>query len=351
MNLTLSSLTPELRAEWRNVKWIVLGIVAYVVLGAAYVMVHGEFSLATYGIYARKLALFYFVSLPLASLFLLLVTCMIRSPGNPTLYLRAHCVPRSVARFLVGYALLLVMIPFWATFTQVKLTLAVSGFSYDVVLANHEQWLHGGVMPSNWLATQGAEPWLLRAVEVNYNVLWQVYHVLFLSYIVVHPAAQRVRVFYCAFYCVSWVILGNLMAGVWISAGPAFYALVTEDASRFAPLMALLDSGKEHLHSAYRFQEYLWNADVQGKAALGTGISAFPSVHIFIVTCNALFIYHYFSRRIGLVAFAYALFVLISSAYLGWHYLIDGYASILYAAVGFVVLSRIKAFSSLSGSV
>ena len=59
-----------------------------------------------------------------------------------------------------------------------------------------------------------------------------------------------------------------------------------------------------------------------GEGIVG-GISAFPSMHVSLVTLNALFLFE-FSRRGGLALFAYVALVVASSVYLAWHYAIDG---------------------------
>ena len=72
----------------------------------------------------------------------------------------------------------------------------------------------------------------------------------------------------------------------------------------------------------------MWTLYERGQPGLGGGISAFPSVHVALITMNALFLASY-SRVLGVLALAYVGFVLASSVYLGWHYAIDGYASII----------------------
>lgn len=76
------------------------------------------------------------------------------------------------------------------------------------------------------------------------------------------------------------------------------------------------------------FQEYLWTLYQSGTIGLGSGISAFPSMHVALATVVALYAWEW-SRKLGFVAWVYVAFILCSSVYLGWHYAIDGYASIV----------------------
>jgi membrane-associated phospholipid phosphatase len=121
-----------------------------------------------------------------------------------------------------------------------------------------------------------------------------------------------------------------------MSAGPAFYGKVTGDGSRFAAQLDFLARGSGWAESAASYQQYLWMLHSLGQTGFGSGISAFPSVHVGLATFNALFVWEY-DRRLGILAFAYAALIEMSSVYLGWHYAIDGYAAamatvLIYAA-------------------
>jgi hypothetical protein len=61
---------------------------------------------------------------------------------------------------------------------------------------------------------------------------------------------------------------------------------------------------------------------------LGSGISAFPSLHVAVATLNAIYLWRFgsFLRWFG-VAFLIA--IQLGSVHLAWHYGVDGYASIL----------------------
>jgi membrane-associated phospholipid phosphatase len=109
-----------------------------------------------------------------------------------------------------------------------------------------------------------------------------------------------------------------------------FYGAVTGDLQRFAGLTGFLNTS-DWMHSAASYQRYLWSLHEQGIPGFGSGISAFPSMHVALISFNAFFLAEY-SKRWGLVAFGYTGLIAVSSVYLGWHYAIDGYAA--FALVG-----------------
>jgi uncharacterized membrane protein len=108
-------------------------------------------------------------------------------------------------------------------------------------------------------------------------------------------------------------------------AGPAYFELVTGDA-RFSEMTRYLDGSE-----AAVIQSNLWQAYQAGASGLGTGISAFPSMHLsmamlFVLAARRI------HRALGWVFTVYMIWLLASSVFLGWHYAIDGIFSI--AATG-----------------
>lgn len=77
----------------------------------------------------------------------------------------------------------------------------------------------------------------------------------------------------------------------------------------------------------------LWQNYESSTVGLGSGISAMPSLHVALTTLSALLLSR-LSRTAGVLAWAYLALILVGSVHLGWHYAIDGYASII--AVGLI---------------
>lgn len=229
-----------------------------------------------------------------------------------------------------GMALLMGLMIFQGSFTSIKnvLPLMHDGFPFDQVQADLDRLLHFGVDPWRPLVSLGGSDLIRSVVEWNYNVLWFILCFGGLFYVATSPRARAARTRYVVMFMATWAICGNLIAGLFLSAGPAFYGAVTGDLDRFAQLTEFLAQSTNETSSASNFQSYLWERYMSGSAGFGSGISAFPSVHVALIVMNALFLFDK-SKRWGTLAFIYCGFIVLSSVYLGWHYAIDGYVSIL----------------------
>jgi hypothetical protein len=124
-------------------------------------------------------------------------------------------------------------------------------------------------------------------------------------------------------YVLAWPLLGNVVAGAVMSAGPVYYGLVTGDA-RFAGLLDYLG----HYSLAQQWRADLWHSYVTGTAGFGTGISAFPSLHLANATLLVLLASRV-HRALMWTAVAFCGVILFGSVHLGWHYAVDGYFSII----------------------
>ncbi|MCV0394671.1 MAG: phosphatase PAP2 family protein [Rhizobiaceae bacterium] len=243
-----------------------------------------------------------------------------------------------------GVPLLATLMVFQGAFTSFKAAMPIwrGGFVHDAIQADIDRFLHMGVDPWRWLFSLSDAYWLQRAVEISYSQIWFVFCFGFLFWVVVSPAAAGIRTRYLVAYVATWIVVGNLLALVFLSAGPAYFGLVTGDHARFAEQLAILSRSAGVAHSAVELQAYLWASHEGRVAGLGTGISAFPSMHVALATLNMLFLWER-SRRWGMIAAGYLLVVLASSVYLAWHYAIDGYAAIaLVAAIHFGLRAAMK---------
>ena len=266
--------------------------------------------------------------------------------------LRRAVGQRNMRPFASGLLLLAGMMLFQGAFTSVKTALPVwnNGFPYDVLQADIDQAIHFGVDPWRYLLAFGGNGWVKALVEWNYNQGWFIFCYATLFFVAISARTTGLRTRYFVAYMLTWILVGSILAGAFLSAGPAFYGMVTGDAARFGDQLAFLASGDEGPHSATHLQAYLWRLHAAGNAGLGSGISAFPSMHIALVTLNALFIAEA-SRRWRSLAFAYVVFVLASSVYLAWHYAIDGYVAIAVTTAVYFVTKRIFAKPNLNAEL
>jgi hypothetical protein len=206
-------------------------------------------------------------------------------------------------------------------FTSVKSMLTdVIPFFADPYLAAFDRLLHG---KDPWLyGTVLMRPGITATLERFYFGIWGLLLPGSLLMVLVMPKLRHVRAQYVWVVLLSWPLLGNVIAGVLMSAGPAYYELVTGD-TRFGLLTDYLAR-----HSlAQGWQAYLWNTHLSGAVEAGTGISAFPSMHLANATLFVLLASR-IDRWLMCAALAFAAVILLSSVLLGWHYAVDGYFAI-----------------------
>jgi hypothetical protein len=90
----------------------------------------------------------------------------------------------------------------------------------------------------------------------------------------------------------------------------------------------------------------LWLAFTEKSPGMGSGISAFPSLHLAITTLIVLAAFQ-LRAWLGWVMAAYLCVIMAGSVHLGWHYAIDGYFAIaatfvLWKAVGLRFESQVR---------
>jgi len=126
-----------------------------------------------------------------------------------------------------------------------------------------------------------------------------------------------------------WIGLGNILAFVFSSAGPAFYAHVVPGPNPFAPLIQYLDDTVRQV-PLYTpgLHQTLWQLHATRATDIYTGISAMPSVHVAWPALCALVGWER-NRWLGVLFGGYTLLVLLATVHLAWHYAVDGYLSIL----------------------
>ena len=308
-------------ADIRQMRPLYRFVLAHAAMVLAIAAWHSDVTTIAYETYIKQFAPLYFIALPLFLLVINVVRNAVRNPAHPLNGL--FCLtPQALGR-MVGAAITFSMLIFFmGSFTTFKTLMPklVGGFPYDRLQADLDAFLHGGIEPGGALMEILGNPFVLQALQWNYAIAWMAMAFIPVFFIVLYGHGVRLR--YCLNFVLVWSILGNLLACIFLSAGPAFYAHVTGDAERFASQMQILDQGPGSV-----FQSYLWQSYLQGTTGLGTGISAFPSVHVGIAMMNFLYLRD-INRIAGLAGLAYVIVILASSVLLGWHYAIDGYVSI-----------------------
>ena len=338
---TLKTFGTQTAAQIRADAGIYLFIAVYAAGGFLLMQAAGAGDRAAYALYAQQGVLMFGLLMPGVALVFDFCWIIHRFDRRRGLAFRRVFSAARLARMAAGLCLLQAMALFFGTFTSLKnlLPLLHGGFPYDRLHADIDAALHGGVDP--WLLLQpvlGSD--VMRGIiEWNYNVLWFAlcYGVLF--FVATSPKARHVRARYIFGFMLVWIVVGNVLAGLFLSAGPAFYGLVTGDVARFAAQLEFLARSGATGHSAAAYQHYLWAGYEASRTGIGSGISAFPSVHVAVVCLNAFFL-HAHSRKLAPLGYAYVVFLIASSVYLAWHYAIDGYAA--FAVTGVIYLGMKK---------
>lgn len=224
---------------------------------------------------------------------------------------------------LISFLCIVVLV---ITYSFLKNTIhALNPFLWDVQFVQIDHVIHGGTDPWEILWPILGHPRLTTALNFAYH-LW-----FLLIYIGVCMACldrrnpTRSTVFLVAFV-LCWFVGGNILATVFASVGPVYYeAFGFSD--RFAPQLELLRASHEI--------SPVWSLAVQDMLLEGfterefaKGISAMPSMHVATSALLALYGFTY-ARWLGWLMTAFAFVILLGSVHLGWHYAIDGYASII----------------------
>ena len=239
---------------------------------------------------------------------------------------RTYLRPSRVAGALVAGAALAVTINGFGSWK--RSIPSIAPFTWDARFDLLDRALHGGRLPWEWLeAALGNLP-----ATVALDGIYILWHLLFgvVAAWQVWSADRELRARFLVAMVLTWVLLGNVAATLFSSAGPCWYSLVVPGSpDPYAPLMTFL----RQVHAewplvALQAQDHLWHSYVTGTATPYTGISAMPSVHVAMPVLYVLAAWPR-SRALGLLFLAYAAAILVGSVHLGWHYAVDGYASIL----------------------
>ena len=146
------------------------------------------------------------------------------------------------------------------------------------------------------------------------------------------PLGDRARLTYLISFSLNWGIGGSLLAIAFSSAGPVYYQQVFDDAT-YAPLVDRLRAMHQEFEmTAVIAVDKLWQGHMGEPDVPALGISAFPSMHLAVVTANTCFAF-VFGRGWGWAMVVFSAVTLFGSVHLGWHYLVDGLAGILLAYV------------------
>lgn len=198
-------------------------------------------------------------------------------------------------------------------------------YLWDERLMRLDRALHGGHHPWELLQPLLGRPIVTAAIDTLYYAWlpllacvlgWQLW-----------SSRRRLRAQFFLTFALAWFVLGVGMATAFASAGPCYFLEVTGDPSPYRALFEYLANVSRDIATP-TLQQHLWTLHAAGAADQFTGISAMPSMHVampVLYTLAALRV----SRPLAAAFALYGLVILVGSVHLGWHYAVDGYASII----------------------
>ncbi|MDG4853675.1 MULTISPECIES: phosphatase PAP2 family protein [unclassified Mesorhizobium] len=244
-------------------------------------------------------------------------------------------------RLVIGLPVALTLPVFFSLFTSMKGGLSrIVPFYADPTIVAIDRMIHGG--RDAWRILHpllGAGP-LTFALNFLYN-LWFVVMLVVLFCVTFSTGNKRLRSQYLVAFVLTWVLLGNAVATIFASVGPAFIMPFYGD-DTFFPLMNHLQatSAVYPVWALHAQGNLLANAALDGPR-LGSGISAFPSLHVAVAMLNVIYLW----RFGGILRWAGVIFLIaiqLGAVHLAWHYAIDGYASMLATPVIWILARRLS---------
>jgi hypothetical protein len=204
-------------------------------------------------------------------------------------------------------------------------------FYADPALAEMDRLLFFGVDP--WRITHAlVGPWGTAVTDWLYTS-WHMTQIGFGIWMVLTRNSVLQTTALIAF-TLCWILLGGIAAVMFSSVGPVFYAEFY-GSGYFQPLTEII--ARDAQWSTF-VRDYL--LDNYSTGTIGSGISAFPSMHVAVAVWEVLVVRMAFRNRyLTFAACLWPAFVLFGSVHLGWHYAVDGAFSI----VGTVLIWRASA--------
>ena len=223
---------------------------------------------------------------------------------------------------------------FMSAFTSVKVAIPYTAdYRWDEFFSRMDQSLHLGVFPWEISHRVFDSHLFTFLLNLSYN-FWFFVLIGFILWFSFDFRNRGIRARFLWTFSLSWVVLGNLAANLFASGGPCYYDFFVPEAP-YNPYRILFerlaDANNNYPIWALQTQERLLSQFQNLEGGIGAGISAMPSMHLSMAT---LFVCAAFAlnKFAGWIFLAYLILIMVGSVHLGWHYAVDGYASIILTA-------------------
>ncbi|NBE07144.1 phosphatase PAP2 family protein [Paragemmobacter ruber] len=254
----------------------------------------------------------------------LLLFCILRGFFDRRRLLAVLIIASAQVPFFAGFHMIKVCIPqitvFWADDAFARLDRVLHG-NQDAFFLYHG--LLGEVIPN-------------AAVVTAYFPVWLTIAYVYPAIVAAFEPNEARAMHHIRLHFISWVMLGTVVALIFASAGPIYVALLT-GADDFAYLDAFLQADQAAFAGVIHLQMELWTEHSTG--ALGSGISAFPSLHVAAATLPVVWMVERFGRY-GLISALFPAVIQYGSVLTGFHYAVDGYASVIVVVLCHVLIRQ-----------
>ncbi len=234
--------------------------------------------------------------------------------------------------YILSFLIPVLLLPnFIALFSAFKSHIPIiMPFYGDELFRDIDMALHFGVDP--WRITHFifGNQYFTLLIDFFYT-LWFPIVFTYTVWQIVHVGFGFNRVRYLISFGLVWFINGSILALLFSSVGPVYFAEFLNGAQYFQPLMDQLHKIDAQLNASIGYgianlqvQELLLNLFKYSKGGIGEGISAMPSLHVSV----ALLLFLAARREnkyIGYFKLIMLVFIIIGSVHLGWHYAVDAY--------------------------
>ncbi|MBN8629841.1 MAG: phosphatase PAP2 family protein [Rhodobacterales bacterium] len=232
------------------------------------------------------------------------------------------------SRIWGGLVAVVLMTGMMIAFGQMKNLIPVlNPYSWDEAFMHLDKMLHFGVHPYQIAHAVFGSHYAITFFTGLYNI-W-----MFLMFFVLFGACftlpdNPVRMQFLIAFLLTWAIGGNLLATIFSSAGPVYFAQLGLGDTYAGLMQRLQDHASTGSLTVINIQNLLWDMHTGPKQL--NGISAFPSMHVASSVLMAIFLGR-LSPLLGRFAWVFAVGIMIGSVLLAWHYAVDGYAGALIA--------------------
>lgn len=223
----------------------------------------------------------------------------------------------------------------FTAYTTFKINMPyVVPFYADPIIARLDSLVHGG---NPWDVVYAIPQDYALVIDVIYTRVWPC---LLLGIYSLALAFLRGRVLlrYLWSLLFVYIVLGGVVATAVSSAGPIFWTEFYPDNGVFLQMKTAI-LANPHIGNIGLYSHYLLENYRDRTVDFGTGISAFPSIHVAVATLTA-WVFTSLGRGMAIVGWTYACVIEYGSIYAGWHYGLDGYVSLIAVSLCWVGLSR-----------